>query len=382
VNAARVTPADFTGGPPVYRFDVTAASYQLPTPYPNQLVVPPLIVQGSVDGTTWTTLGTLIPRTEPTINGSQLTLGPATFWWENPPGQPAYQQIRVALGPTGTPSPPLTLSSLHAPTDPTNVSGPQITATGSNGIAAPVDSGLDQAPLSVQVLSENEDGSTGPPLPPTDSSYQRIYYRADNTNALITNLLLTGANPNSFLGVSPYAGAYPNNGSVTSGGPAAFDGFHYLSTTSTVDQKFTGYIAGETSPSQPIDVHATAIDPVNNTTSAATGISLAGCTDFSNNLCRLYPISPGQPALYLDTSNGVQIGLLTAAPATTSAASLPLQQTAGTAEHLLASAPLTFSSNTATLTASSTFLPTDHVDTTLVTHGVLVSVVNIPVVTS
>jgi hypothetical protein len=375
VAGSRVTPADFTG-PAVYRFDVTGAVYQLPTPYPNQLVVPPLQVQGSVNGTSWTTLGTLIPRTEPTISGSQLTLGPATFWWENPAGQPAYQQIRVGLGSAGVPSSPVLLSSLPAPADPTTITGPQIAATSSNGIAAPVDSGLDQAPLSVQVLDRNSN-----PLPDTDPSYPRIYYRNTTTNALITNLLLTGANPNSFLGVTPYdGGAYPNNGSAGSGQPGTFDGFHYVSTTSTINQQITGFIAGATSPSQPIEVHASALDPVNNTTSAANGISLAGCADFTgSSLCRLYPISPSQPALYLDTSNGVQIGIITAAPATTSAASLPLQQTAGTLEHLLASAPLTVTATAATLTDTSAFLPTDHVDATLVTHGAFVPVINIPV---
>jgi len=80
----------------VYRFDVTGATDQLPTVYPNQLVVPPLIVQGSVNGTTWITFGTLIPRTEPVISAgppATLTLGPATFWWENPAGQPAYHEV-------------------------------------------------------------------------------------------------------------------------------------------------------------------------------------------------------------------------------------------------------------------------------------------------
>jgi hypothetical protein len=376
VTGSRITPADFTSGPAVYRFDVTGATYQLPTPYPNQLVVPPLQVQGSVNGTSWTTLGILIPRTEPTLSGSQLTLGPATFWWENPARQPAYQQIRVALGPAGNPSPAITLSSLPAPPDPTNISGPSINPTSSDSVARPVDSGVDLAPLSVQVLNANSQ-----PLPDTDPSYPRIYYRNTTTNALITNLLLAGASPNSFLGVTPYeGGAYPNNGSAGSGQPGTFDGFHYLSTTSTTKQSVIGYIAGATSPSQPITVLASQIDPVTNATSAANGISLAGCADFANGGCRLYPISTAQPALYLDTSNGVQIGLLTAALATTSVASLPLQQTAGTAEHQLASAPLTVTAATARLTDTSAFLPNDQVDTTLVTHGQLAPpVVNVPV---
>jgi hypothetical protein len=78
----------------------------------------------------------------------------------------------------------------------------------------------------------------------------------------------------------------------------------------------------------------------------------------------------------------VQLGLLTAAPATTSKASLPLQQTAGTTQHLLASAPLTVSSTAATLTDTSAFPSSDQVNTTLVTHGVIVPVINVPVATN
>jgi len=233
---------------------------------------------------------------------------------------------------------------------------------------------VDQAPLSVQVLDGNSN-----PSPDTGPSYQRIHYRNSTTNALITNLLLAGASLNSFLGVSPYAGAYPNNGSATSGQPGTFDGFHYLSTTSTTSQSVTGHIAGATSPSQPITVLASQISvEVTPGSSAASGISLT-CVAQSTGAatpCPLYPISPTQPAVYLDTSNGVQLGLLTAALATTSPAGLPLQQTAGTAEHLLASAPLTVSTTAATLTDTSAFLPTDHVNT--FTHGALAPVVNVP----
>ena len=241
---------------------------------------------------------------------------------------------------------------------------------------------MDQAPLSVQVLNTNSQ-----PLPPTDPSYQRIYYRHSATNTLITNLLLTGADPNTFLGVSPYAGAYPNNGSVTSSGPATFDGFHYLYTTSTTSQSVTGYIAGATAPSQPIAVLAPQISVgVTQGSSAASGIALT-CVAQSGaaSPCPLYPISLTQPALYLDTRNGVQIGLLTAAVATTSVGSLPLQQTSGTPEHLLASAPLTVITTAATVSPdvdNPNLLSSDHVDTTLVTHGVITApttIINIPV---
>jgi len=379
VTGSRVTPAG-TPGPAVYRFDVSGATYDLANPYPNQLELPPLFVQGSLDGTTWTDLGTLVPATEPTIaagSPARLQLGPATFWWENATGQPAYEHVRVTLGPAGTPSTAVTLADLAPPSAVTNVSGPSIAATSSTGVAAPVDSGVDQAPLSVQVLDHNS-----APLPATDPSYQRIYYR-DTANTLITNLFRTGVDVNNFIGVSPYAGAYSNNGSASGGQPGSFDGFHYVSTTSTIDQRITGYIAINATPptfSLPIEVHATAIGPVTSATSAADGISLAGCADFTGStLCRLFPISPSDPALYLNTVNGVELGLLTAASATTAVSSLPLPQTAGTTEHALASAPLTVSDTAATLTDTSAFQPSDHVDTALVTHGEFVPVVNVPV---
>ena len=114
----------------VYRFDVSGATFQLPNPYADQIVVPPLIVQG-FDGTSWSELGALVPAMAPTIvsqgSGFVLQLGAATFWWENPSGQPAYQQIRVGFGSSGPFSSVdgVTLADLPAPSALTN-SGPQI----------------------------------------------------------------------------------------------------------------------------------------------------------------------------------------------------------------------------------------------------------------
>jgi hypothetical protein len=371
-----VSPADFTGGPPVYRFDVTGATDQLPTVYPNQLVVPPLIVQGSVNGTTWITFGTLIPRTEPVISAgppATLTLGPATFWWENPAGQPAYQQLRVALGPNRAPT-RFTLSTLPAPQDPTNIIGPQVTATSSNGNAQPVESGVDQAPLSVQVLDGNSN-----PSPDTGPSYQRIHYRNSTTNALITNLLLAGASLNSFLGVSPHRRRLPEQRIGHQRPtrnlrrlPLPVHHQHHLA--------IGHWLYCGRDIAQPTDPGARLRDRPNDERDLRRRRHLPNrYADFTaSSLCRLYPVSPGQPATYLDTSSGVQIGILTAALATTSAASLPLQQSTGTPEHLLASAPLTVSATVATLTDTSAFLLADHVDTIVVTCGLPVPAVNIP----
>jgi hypothetical protein len=194
----------------------------------------------------------------------------------------------------------------------------------------------------------------------------------------------------SLIGVSPYAGVYPNNGSAGGGGQSTtFDGFHYVATTSSLDQHIIGYLAINSDPpqtSQPIDVHATPIAAMNNTTSAAGGFTLAGCTDFtSTNVCLLAPIGSNAanggliPAMYLSTTNGIQIGLLTALQATTAVRSLPLRHSAGTDPRPLKSAPLTVSTpTTATFSGSTSFTTNDSVDTNLVTHGILVPIANIP----
>ena len=147
----------------------------------------------------------------------------------------------------------------------------------------------------MQVLSTNSDGGSGPALPDDDPSYQRIYYREQLAGTLITNLFPTGpgADLSTFIGVSPYAGAYPNNGSAGGGGQSTtFDGFHYVATTSTIDQNILGYLANDSNPpltSQPIDVHGTQIAPVtnNNNSPAAGGFTVPGCADFSTGACRL-----------------------------------------------------------------------------------------------
>ena len=148
---------------------------------------------------------------------------------------------------------------------------------------------------------------------------------------LITNLFPTGpgADLSTFTGVSPYAGAYPNNGSAGGGGQSTtFDGFHYVATTSTVDHNILGYLANDSNPpltSQTIDVHGTQIAPVtnNNNSPAASGFTLTGCADFSTGACPLAPVTTNPttgavtPAMYLNTTSGIQIGLLTNLQATT-----------------------------------------------------------------
>ena len=124
---------------------------------------------------------------------------------------------------------------------------------------------------------------------------------------------------NNFIGVSPYAGAYPNNGSASGGQPGTFDGFHYVATTSTIDQKITGYLAINATPPtfSHADRGACHGDRPGDQRDLGRQRHLAGRMRRLHPLraCRLVPISPKgrTPALYLNTANGVQLGLLTAA---------------------------------------------------------------------
>ncbi len=381
VSAARVTTAAMTSGPPVYRFDVTGATYQLPVAYSDQMTVPPLVVQGSTNGTTWSDVGTIVPAIAPTIvtqgATAALQLGPSTFWYENAAGGPAYTRLRVGFGANQSQSAPITLGQLPAPqaAPSTNTEGPQVGTTNS-GIAAMVASGIDQAPLSVQVLDANSNV-----LPVADPHYGRIYYRQSLDNALVTNLLPVGGTPD-FLGLTPYAGAaYANNGTADSGAPGVFQGYHYLATTSTQDQKVVGYLSyGDPAPlfTQPIEMRAVAVNPSADGSTVAGGLSLAGCSDFSGGGCRLAGTSTTAsgavtPVMYAAPGAGQQtIGLLTALRATTSVSTLPLQHAPMSPPVPLATSPLTVSAGTATLGDAALFMSGAKVDTALVTHGVLV----------
>ena len=127
----------------------------------------------------------IAPTITPQANGTALLqLGPSTFWWENPAGSPAYTQIRVGFG-TGTPqSAPVTLARPADPHGPAEHRRRVRRSPRPTGSAQPVISGIDQAPLSVQVLDANSNV-----LPVTDPHYARFYYRQKSSNALVTGLL-------------------------------------------------------------------------------------------------------------------------------------------------------------------------------------------------
>lgn len=196
--------------------------------------------------------------------------------------------------------------------------------------------------------------------------------------------LLPAAGTADFVGITPYAGAaYANNGNADTGAPGVFQGFHYVATTSTQTQDIIGYVSyGDSSPqfTQPIEIKAAAINPsvASNFQTVAGALPLSGCSDFTGGGCRLAASSSTTtgvvtPALYTASKAGaLTVGLLTTLQATTAASSLPLQHDPAAAAHLVATSTLTVTAGSASLRQSSVFDSGDKVDTTLVTHGVLV----------
>ncbi len=387
VAAARVTTAQQTG-PPVYRFDVTGATFTMPAAYPMQTTMPPLVVQGSNDAKGWTDIGTIVPSIAPTIvpqgSTAQVQVGPSTFWYENAAGSTAYALIRVGFGGQLAHSSYATLAALPAPVEPLPASnqGPVVTVPG--GLtAALAATGLDQAPLSVQVNDAN-----GNVLPATAPDNARLYYRKQLGNALVTNLMPVGGTAD-FIGVTPYAGtAYANNGTADSGAPGSFQGFHYLATTSTLEQNLIGYVSyGQPAPvpTDPIQFKAAALNPTPAGSTVASGVSLTGCADFSGGGCRLAATSPSTspagtvPVMYAAFGGGrAAVGLLTAMQAMSSASALPLTHAPSAVPVLLATSGLNVGVGSATLTNSSVFASGAGVDLWLVTHGTLVSLTDLP----
>ena len=395
ITGRRLTAAD-DAGPSVYRVDVSGATYTMDTdPKPRvQATVPPLLVEGYVDAAAaWQPLGQLVPRTPLNMSsdGTTLSLGQASFWWQNDPDDPDanVSRLRVvtrdALGATA-PSAELDLTTLAVPAA-LNLTGPVVAPTAANKVASPADSGLDQASLKVGVQD-----LTPKTLPATDPSYGRIYYRTDvdgtTGDPLVTNLYLTDdqgtvVDPSSFVGVSLYAGVYSSSTRPGSATPTT----HYVSTTSGEPQSLLAYVGGVTLsgdpvPSLPIAVQGVELPTEPSANSAAQGISIVGCSDYTGvSTCRLAGLTATRPALYEDfDANGQPlIGALMASPATTSESSLPLQQKPGVAEHVLASSPLTVGATSARLADTSAFFAGDTVDLALVTHGILVPVEGVPV---
>ena len=371
----------------VYRIDVGPMSWSVPGVAANQqqAALPPLQVQASVDGTTWTNVGQFMPVNTLNQKGTTVTSGtPATgsgsFYWENATGQPKYAQLRVVAG--STPSAAIQLGSLQPPAVPAApVTSIAVTpAKSAVTTATPAANGVDQAPLLVAI-------GAGTTLPATDPAYDTVYYR-DESNNLVTNLYQPG-DYDDFLGVQPTAGAYPNTGSVSRTRRAVRGGtaYDYVSAAGAVQHKINGYVgtATSTTRSGAVTVQGTALDigPDPNNAKASLGFSLEGCADYSTgDACQLAPVTPGnRAALYQagDATQGPLIGAQLQVQATNALTDLPLQWSAKITQRKLASSPVTVGATKATMTDRTGFTPQYNVDTWLVSHGELIPITGIPV---
>jgi hypothetical protein len=381
---------------PVYRFDVTGAQWQhVASAGQVAARLPAMTAQASSDGgKTWQDLGQLMPAAAPAVAADgTVTLGPASFFFQNPPGtatapgvwtssQPSQcpatgnapvTEVRVESG--GLASAPVMLAGLAAP--PLNggsgavpVDGVTAVPDGADGAAALLRAdGVDQAGLTVQLIP-----SGGGSVDPGDARYNLVYYRDDQTEALITGLYAPGAY-DRYVAVEP---TLPPPGQT---GPLNRS---YLVTTSTAPETLdavmndSGTVTAATG--QPFKM-AGSSNPLTPGGTAVGGISITGCATSPTATCTLAVPASTAPVLYQagpDGSGDPVTGLLLSANAITGRVSLPLQ--VGTPNvHNLGSAPLSVTASQAKLLDTSQFWPSDSIDTALVTAGQLTPALSIPV---
>ncbi len=384
VTGTRLDPAGTDQ--PVYRFDVPATTWPLPVASPPriQTVLPPLEVHGITASGDDVSLGLLVPQGQPTrATSGSVTLSPVSFYWQNPSDGEQITDVYVQAGSTS--SSRVNLAGLPSPAASTEVKQlvvcPATGSTSCDGTADPFATGLDEAKLLIQPKDGNNQV-----LPLTDPAYQRIYYR-DEDGDLLTGLIPEDGS--SYTRVSPYAGAYPNDGSTSSSVRPPINGsvggrYGYVSTTTTDEQEITAQVGGSTEASAAIVVQAQDFEPfVQPGAQAAQGFYVTGCADSrGSNACRLANITTTGPGLFLSTdpdTGELRIGLQFTTTAQTSLASLPLQQVAGQPEHTVAANPLIVSNGEVHLNTTSGFQPADTIDTWLVSHGTQVEIDNIRV---
>jgi hypothetical protein len=282
-------------------------------------------------------------------------------------------EVRVMSG--GLASSPVTLAGPAAPpldggAGATPLQGVSVTPTAPGGTAGPRANGVDQATLGVELTP----ASSGGIIPTSDPRYQLIYYRQPVSNDLVTGLYQPG-DYSGYTAVGPQQGPY-----ASPAGPGEVT--NYLVTTTTATQSLAGVINDSGTASGALTSSAIPVaapgNPLTAGGTATGGIAISGC---ASSPCPLADPAAA-PALYQAghvASNAPPVtGLLLAAVAVTDPASLPLQVGTGNV-HGLGSASLTVTGSQAQLQNASSFWPTDHVNTVLVTAGDLVRVQSVPV---
>ncbi len=226
VTGQLITPAE-TPGPAVYRFDVTGCD----VPAGRSVVCQPdddpaadragLRSTGRPGRTSAAWCRHRRRRSCRRAASSSCSWDRRPSGGRTPPASRTIKIIRVVFGAgppdcTGSSSRScVTLAGLPAPPASTNLSGRRSPPPAARGSPRRSTAGSIRPRCRWMVLDTDSN-----PLPISDPSYQRIYYRQSSTkDALVTNLFPADGDVNSFLGISPYAGAYPNNGSAGGGQP-------------------------------------------------------------------------------------------------------------------------------------------------------------------
>ena len=376
---------------PVYRLDVPASAWNAArtTPPRVSMVVDPITVWG-YNGRQFVQLGLLAPQGVPTRSGSSgsVTLAPVSFYWRNPPigegDQITSFHLRSGSAETNfVTSNAVQLASLTPTADGAvvdNVSVCPVNASAKcDDGAQPFANGLDQTPLRIQLFDE-----TGTVLPVSDPGYGRVYY-TDQDDQLVTGLIPL-APEQTYVRVSPYPGAYANDGvspTTPRTPPTKVGGrYGYLSTNDPNGQTLTAHVGGVLREGGDIGVDARTfsaptLQPSGSQLSVSNGFYLTGCSGDDDNRCAIAnpktTATAFQPALYFTTDpddGKLKIGLQFATVAQTATSSLPLQQVANQDEHLVAAAGLAVNSGEISFSAAaSSFQPADNITTWVVTHG-------------
>ena len=200
---------------PVYRFDVGPTTWVVPgltadATSQNQVVIPPLDVQGSLDNKTYTSIGSFQPVGAVNYNPSSkaVTISKGSFFWENTSGQTAWPWIRVqsGSGDSAIPSTGLALTTDGAVRPAYEID--KLTLALTQGAAVFTANGIDQLPLTVTATASTA-------TVPTPDLSAGVYYRLGVGGNLVTNLYTAGQEA-KFFAMHMSAGAYANSTSSSS----------------------------------------------------------------------------------------------------------------------------------------------------------------------
>ena len=207
----------------------------------------------------------------------------------------------------------------------------------------------------------------------SDPAYSRLYYRDENGD-LITGLIPEDGSP--YIRVSPYAGAYPNDGCPGPPGPRPSHRrwplrlrVHHHHHEQESPPTSAARRARRSDHRHGYQLHPPGGHPAPR---PARLLRHRLHRDYSGSNYFRIAAAPPPPGLFLTTdpdTDELRIGLQFTTTAQTSLSSLPLQQVAGQPEHTVTANPLGINNGEVHLNTASGFQPADTIDTWLVIHG-------------